>query len=40
MLREAELERDWVDELDGTKTMEELIADFSAFMATEIAAQP
>lgn len=32
VLREAELERDWVEELDGTKTMEELIADFSAFM--------
>jgi hypothetical protein len=32
VLREAELERDWVEELDGTKPIEDLVADFAAFM--------
>ena len=32
VLREAELERDWVEELDETKPIDDLIADFATFM--------
>jgi hypothetical protein len=32
VLREAELERDWVEGLHGTAALEQRIADFSAFM--------
>lgn len=33
--REAELERDWVEELDGTKPIDVLVADFAVFMDAE-----
>ncbi len=32
VLREAELERDWVTDLEGRSNLDELIADFDAFM--------
>lgn len=32
VLREAELERDWVQELDATAAVEDLVAGFAAFM--------
>lgn len=32
VLREAELERDWAEELDGAKPIDDLIADFADFM--------
>jgi hypothetical protein len=32
VLREAELERDWLEELDGTKPIDEIVADFALFM--------
>lgn len=35
VLREAELERDWVEELDETKPIDDLVADFAAFMDAE-----
>lgn len=35
VLREAELERDWVQELDGTESVGDLIAAFAAFMDGE-----
>jgi hypothetical protein len=35
ILREAELERDWVEELDGRKPIDDLVADFSVFMDAE-----
>lgn len=35
VVREAELERDWVEDLDATKPLEELVADFAAFMDAE-----
>jgi len=32
VLREAELERDWVERLDGPAALDQRVADFSAFM--------
>jgi hypothetical protein len=32
VLREAEFERDWVEGLEGTASLEQRVADFSAFM--------
>lgn len=32
VLREAELERDWVEGLEGLKSLDDLVADFASFM--------